>query len=522
VYSIPAARRLASAAAVFHGRHGDVTVLARQRGVHRQTLYREAHAARVALEDDSARPAHPLRRRLDEQQHCLDALRRQLRHAVVVDGDRQAEFAATAQALGVSLAAAHALLRVVLRQDTPSRATLGRMARAAADRAAAAVAVLDEFSRPRARQVAADEIFAGRKPILMTVEQDSLCWLGARQADRRDGAEWAREFRQLPAAEQVTRDGGQGLRKGLELVNAQRRRDGQPPVADQEDHFHLLQRARRALAEVGHKAVRAFRGAELAQRNFERDAWRGLRRSARRSRLAKQQWRKAEQAFDRWSVQERAFERLRSALRPFTPEGELNTRARAEGLVREALSELTGPEWVRTRRRLSRPEAFTFLDRTRERLAALPVAAEARAAALRAEGLRRQPEGLRAEGPRGAALRAVALWAGVLLASLGEAGRQAVQAVRGVLSQAWRASSLVEGVNGVLRMHQARQKRLTPALLALKRLHWNLHAFAAGRRKGHSPYGRLGVVLPEASWWDLLNMPPEQLRQQLSALNPAA
>src|SRR5205807_3504228 len=126
------AQRLASAAAVFHGRHGDVTALARRRGVYRQTLYREAHAAQAALRDDPAQHLRPLRQRLQEQQQRLDALDQQLRHAVVLDTDRQAEFAATAQALGVSLTAAHALLRVVLRDDTPSRPTLGRRARLAA------------------------------------------------------------------------------------------------------------------------------------------------------------------------------------------------------------------------------------------------------------------------------------------------------------------------------------------------------------------------------------------------------
>ena len=71
-------------------------------------------------------------------------------------------------------------------------------------------------------------------------------------------------------------------------------------------------------------------------------------------------------------------------------------------------------------------------------------------------------------------------------------------------------------------LFQGRQKRLTQGLLDLKRLYWNTHVFTAGRRKKQSPYGRLGLVLPPGSWWQLLQMPPEQLRQQLSALNPAA
>jgi hypothetical protein len=66
-------------------------------------------------------------------------------------------------------------------------------------------------------------------------------------------------------------------------------------------------------------------------------------------------------------------------------------------------------------------------------------------------------------------------------------------------------------------MHQ-RQKRLTEGLLDLKRLYWNVHTFRAGKRKGQSPYERLGLKLPPGSWWDLLRKDPKQLEQELSAL----
>jgi hypothetical protein len=69
-------------------------------------------------------------------------------------------------------------------------------------------------------------------------------------------------------------------------------------------------------------------------------------------------------------------------------------------------------------------------------------------------------------------------------------------------------------------MQQARQQRMTQGLLDLKRLSWNLHTFGTGPRKGQSPYQRLGLVLPPGTWWALLKKPPEQLRQELSALNP--
>jgi hypothetical protein len=440
---------------------------------------------------------------------------------VALDDDRLTHFAATAQALGVSLSAARALLAVVLGGDAPSVAGLGRRAQQAGRRAGALLAVLDQFSRPRARQVAADEIFSGRRPVLMTVEQDSLCWLGGRLAPDRGGPQWAQEFGQLPAAEQVTRDGGLGLRKGLELANAARAREGRPAIADQEDHFHILHRGRRALREVRRKAVRAFHKADGAERAVRAARRRGKIGGGRVSAVHRW-WQQAEAAWDRWAAQERAFERLRAALLPWAPGGELNTRARAEAEVRAALAELTGPEWSRLRSKLVGPGVFTFLDRAHGQLAALPVAAELREAAVQAEGLRRRPEGLRGEGPAAAALRGVLLAAGLVLSLAGPAGAEALALVRGVVGGAWRASSLVEGMNSVLRMQQARQRRLTPGLLDLKRLYWNAHAFRAGRRKGQSPYGRLGLVLPGGNWWDLLKMTPEHLRERLSELNQAA
>jgi hypothetical protein len=195
---------------------------------------------------------------------------------------------------------------------------------------------------------------------------------------------------------------------------------------------------------------------------------------------------------------------------------------RAEAEVRAALGGLTGPEWSRLKARLVGPKAFTFLSRVQERLAALPVAAALREAAVRLEGLRGQPEQLRGQAAPAGALRGVLLACGLVLSLSGQAGVQALAWVRGVLSGAWRASSLVEGLNSVLRRQQRRQKRMTQGLLDLKRLYWNQHVFVAGRRKGKTPYGKLGLVLPPGAWWQLIQRTPERLRDQLSELNPAA
>jgi hypothetical protein len=522
--------RLVSAHAVFCCPRGSISRLARDRRVPRQTVYRQARTLARAADPACVEQTlvqlreqlAELRRQIGQLQAERDHLRQQLgQQARVADDATQAQFAATAQALGVSLSAARALLAVLLGPATLSVSHLGRLSQQAAQQASATLAVLDEFSRGRARQVAADEIFVGKDLVLMTIEQDSLCWLGGRRANSRDGQQWHKELQQFPAAEQVTRDGGQGLRKGVALVNAQRRQAGRSEMADQEDHFHIMQRARRALKQVRLKAERAFRRAEKEQAALRRDRRRGKVQAGRHSVVARR-WKQAEQAMDRWSAHEQALERLRDGLRPFTPQGELKTPEQAEAEVRVALAKLTGPEWSRVRTKLVGREAFTYLVEAQRRLAALPLAPELRQAAVRQEVLRRQPQALRGEGPGAGALRGVLLAASLVLTLSGQAGAQALALVRGVLDGLWRSSSLVEELNGVLRMHQRRQKRMTQSLLDLKRLYWNIHVFAAGRRKGTSPYERLGVVLPSEDWWHLLKRPPEQLRQELSALNTAA
>lgn len=513
-------RRLASAAVVFHGPQGAVTRHAAWRGVPRQTLYREAEAVLRALDQRSREEELACFRQqvADLNAQCAQ-LQGRLALAVVVDRDKQAEFAATGQARGVSLTALYVLLRVLLGAATPSPAKLGRFSHTAGRRAGAVLAVLDRYSRSRARQVAADEIFSGRRPILMTIEQESLCWLGGRLADNRHGETWAEEFRGLTVAEQMTMDGGLGMRRGVALVSAERQQAGGTPLHDQRDHFHIVYSARRARRGARHQAVQALKRATKAQVSFDHDGKTGVPRSPAQGRSLNKAWAQAEQAMDRWTAQETADRRLQSALPLVTPDGELNTRARAEAEVQDVLAGQTGDDWARARRLLT-PAAYTFLDRVHEQLAALPVPAELRQAAVRAETLRRRPEALRGDTPAAAIARGVLLVASVTLSLAQDMGTRALALVRGVLDGAWRSSSLVEGVNSVVRMHQRRHKRLTQGLLDIQRLYWNTHAFRAGKRKGSSPYRALALVLPEGGWWALIKLTPEQLQQQMSALNP--
>jgi hypothetical protein len=510
--------RLASASAVCFGQRGAISHLAHQRGVSRQRLYREADSV---LRDLDPTPHHQQLARLHQQladlQALLDRLQVQLRQAVVITPELQAEFAGTAQAEGLSLPGARRLLAVFLRAKTPSVAQLGRHSLQAGRRAGPLLAVFDEHARPRVRQGSGDEIFFGPKPVLMVVEPESQCWLSGRLAPSRDGEQWAKELEQLPALEHFVRDGALGLANGLARVNQRRRQDEQPPVGDQLDHFHTLREGRRALRKTQAQAERAWAQAEEADRKVARQDRQGQARTGYATQAVRT-WRKAEAAFHQWEAQEQALAQVRQALRPFTAQGELNSRDKAVAAVQAALPALQGEQWAKFKRLVQRPETYTYLDRLRVQIEALPVAPEVGAAAVRSAGVRQNPELVQGEGQAQAVMRGLAVVWAVVLAKAGQAGEQAVAGVRQALRCVGRASSCVEGLNSVVRMQQGRHRKMTQGLLDLKRLYWNLRQFRTGRRKKTSPYERLGVPLPaDLSWWQLLQLTPDQLRPLLSA-----
>jgi hypothetical protein len=233
-------QRIASAFAVVFGRSGDVNRCAQERGICRQSVYRESTGALAALEGTRWRhPIADLRQQVRQSQQRVAALEAQLAQAVVLDRDKQAEVACVAQAMGVSLPEVQTLLDVLRPGQVASVATLGRWSKAAGEKSAALLAVLDEFTALQVRQAAADEIYV-TDPVLMVAEPDSLCWVSGRMTPSLSSKAWTEELQRLPALEQVTRDGGLSLSKGVATVNQQRQEQGQLAVADQLDHFHTL------------------------------------------------------------------------------------------------------------------------------------------------------------------------------------------------------------------------------------------------------------------------------------------
>ena len=121
-------QRIASAFAVLCGHYGDITRLAGDRDQSRQALYREAEKVVEAVDGAAvAARIDELRRELAEQRAEVRALRERLKLAVEITPETHHEFAAVAQAEGVSLGVARRLLRVVAGSKAPpSVATLGR------------------------------------------------------------------------------------------------------------------------------------------------------------------------------------------------------------------------------------------------------------------------------------------------------------------------------------------------------------------------------------------------------------
>jgi hypothetical protein len=349
----------------------------------------------------------------------------------------------------------------------------------------------------------------------MVVEPESLCWLTGRMVKARDGVTWAEEFTRFPALRSVVRDDGTGLGKGVKLERARRRDAGLPDLDDTLDVFHTLREGGRALRTTWGVASRALERADAAQKGLDRLGRQGQSRQGHGT-ATNRLWRQAERLWDHATAAEAAWKRARSAFEFFTPEGRWNDRAQAEAVVAAALPHLSGTAWAKTRRLLLRRESFTFLDQVAARLADLGLDSAVLSALLDLEGLRRQPWRLSA---------ATRLWASVRTVQLTKAcsdWREEMRRVRAVLRGVWRASSLVECVNSVARMQQARHRKMTQGLLDLKRLYWNLRRFRTGHRKDQTPYGRLGLKLPELSFWEFLKLTPEQLREKLSAQGDAA
>jgi hypothetical protein len=506
---IPLITWIANASAALTGAYGEVTRQAELADCSRQTIYDHAQKVRAAVED--AHDGGPTRAAVITENQQLRQENAQLwdwlAQTIEFPPSRQHEFTVTAAAMGLSLNQILVLLALILGKPAcPGRSTVHRWIQAAGRAAGRVLKVLDAQCRALVTVGCLDEIFFHGRPVLVGVEPASMTWFLGQKATDRSGATWAQSLRPWSALEYVTADAGTGLQVGIATVQQERHEDGQPALENGLDVFHTTQEAKRVLRQSWSQVERCWQQAEAASRRVEQDQRQG--QDARGAAVAaRHAWKKAEAALARYERFEAGWKMAHGALAMFRPEGHVNDRVWAEQQIAMALPLLSGREWSKVRGFLQAPETLTFLDRLHRQLRDVVPEDSSRAELVHLWWLRRQrPRAHTADVVRGAG-HVAHLVQQVVCQKRDADWRQSYQAVSQVLRRTVRASSAVECMNSVLRMHQSRHKTVTQGLLDLKRLYWNCRVFREGKRRGRCPYAHLGLKLSSSRFWDLLWMP---------------
>jgi hypothetical protein len=278
------------------------------------------------------------------------------------------------------------------------------------------------------------------------------------------------------------------------------------------DVFHTQRELERVLQRQWKQAERQLEMASQADAKVER-----YRRQGREPRgvsgVAGRAWRKAERLCDQAGNAQETVHQITAALAWFDAKGRLYCRQTAQAQLDEASQQLQGACWSKIKRLLSDERTLRHLDRLHEHLTSAISEPVLRDALTRLWYINDQMQ--QAQGDAGLRLRQLVVIEQVLCERVCAQWQSAYRCVDKLLRRAVRASSAVECVNSVVRMHQGRHRHVSQGLLDLKRLYWNCRVFREGKRKGKSPYDLLGLHLPSSNWWQLLQMAPEELEQKL-------
>jgi hypothetical protein len=501
---------IANAAARLTGPRGAVTRTAQDAGCSRQTVYIHARKVKAAVEAECG--GGGTREALIEQRESLlkenGQLWEWLDQTIELPPTKQQEFAVTASAMGLSNSQIRELMVLLLgAKASPSRSTIHRWAQAAGKAATWVLKQLDQWCKELVFTGCLDEIFFHGRPVLVGVEPYSMVWFLGKKAQNHQASTWFTELRPWNSLQYITADAGLGLQAGITQLQRHQRGANQVPLEKGLDVFHTKQAAHQALHVAWSRVERAWKQAEAVDRALKRARWYG--RSERKLKHQRHEaWSKAFGAFRSYERTEAAWKRVATALDMFRPDGQLNNRAWAQEQVAWGLPRLRGSEWSKVRGFLQNEESFTFLDRLHDQLDRLSLPPILRDALVHLWWLRRQLPKRSAETAPVGYGHAACLAQQLLCAKLDENWRESYRRVAAVLRQTVRASSAVECMNSVLRMHQARHRTLTQPMLDLKRLYWNTRVFRGGKRKGQCPYEHLGLRLQSYNFWTLLQAGP--------------
>jgi hypothetical protein len=498
--TISIALYIANAAARFSGRHGAVTRQAQDQGCSRQTVYKHASEVVEAIhvEHSDGPPRERLLRENEELRQENGRLWDWLDQMIEFPQLKQQEFGVRATAMGLSLNQIVSLLAVILgTKAAPGRSTVNRWVLAAAAAAGKVLQRLDQRCKGLVTTACLDEIFFHGRPVFVGVEPQSMTLILAAKGDRLDRSAWLQKLSGWDALQHVVSDAGTVLQSALTWLTAQRA--GGTALQTGLDVFHTIKEARRVLKIHWNQVKKDWKAGEEADRRVARFKRRGqyAHRSVGAARSA---WVKVAKSMDRYDTARAGWQRAKAALELFRPDGRLNDREWAEARVREALPALGGKAWTTLRHLLLSRKAFTFLDRLHAKLDRVPTDPALREALVRLVWLRRRARGGDDQGHHAKAilLREVVCW------KLAPNWQRLYGEIAGTLRATVRASSAVECVNSVLRMHQSRHRNLGQGLLDLKRLYWNTRPFRTGRRRRRCPYQWLGLDLPSYDFMALI------------------
>lgn len=219
-------------------------------------------------------------------------------------------------------------------------------------------------------------------------------------------------------------------------------------------------------------------------------------------------WHPAEQRCDAAVHAEAAAARIKRALALLRPDGCLSDRQWAQAHRRAARAALDGQEGGKGRRLRSDQRTLHSLDWAQEQLAPTGAALLWRAACPRVWSWREAM--IHTDGPKRAGLAQVVVVEQVVCQRLCPEWQSAYAQVDAMLNRVVRASSAVEWVKSVVRMHQARHRHVSQGMLDLTRLYWHGRTLRHGKRRGVCPYELLGLKLPPSDWWTLLQMDPKE------------
>ena len=438
-------------------------------GVPRSTAYRWKQEVEWSLVEGPGELAR-LRRELDEQQGAFERVAAAMAFPDLREPARERAFAVTAAVSGNSdTEVAHLLALAGGRRL--SHQTIHRIIEEAS---ASARRAYQRWFAGVGEVAAADEIFLGERPLLLMVEPLSLLISGAVLAEGRRAEDWEPVFAAMEALERVVADRGQGIAAAARQAGVERGAD----------LWHLLARGRRWLASF---ETACYRKVESAYAD-------GSKAKACEAALGE---------FDRL---EALFRRIRGAFDYTTPDGRLNTAARARKEVAQALEAMGQSEKGRRLAvelcGLRDPRAFAHLEVLEAGLAPLCLEhvgpdREARLARLVAETVawRRKDKTPVHE---------------LAKASADTLADRVELAVLGVVDLAVRASSAVEGVNARVRLVQVARKRLSEDFIYLLAVYHNTKPFGRGSvRAGSTPAQLAGVELPTDHWLALLDLTAE-------------